>query len=70
MVSQLNSKVYLMKNKRGNRTYFSHCNKHLEMGRELLSRGQLQDALSHYHLAVGKLLQKKICGNYREPFIF
>ncbi|KAJ9573511.1 hypothetical protein L9F63_009075, partial [Diploptera punctata] len=27
-------------------------NKHLEMGRDLLSRGQLQDALSHYHLAV------------------
>lgn len=27
-------------------------NKHLEMGRDLLSRGQLQDALSHYHAAV------------------
>ncbi|KAG8223381.1 hypothetical protein J437_LFUL002626 [Ladona fulva] len=27
-------------------------NKHLEMGREMLSRGQLQDALSHYHAAV------------------
>jgi hypothetical protein len=29
-------------------------NKHLEMGRDLLSRGQLQDALSHYHAAVGE----------------
>ncbi|XP_071455431.1 dnaJ homolog subfamily C member 3 [Hetaerina americana] len=27
-------------------------NKHLEMGRDLLSRGELQDALSHYHAAV------------------
>ncbi|KAJ8891715.1 hypothetical protein PR048_004244 [Dryococelus australis] len=26
--------------------------KHLEMGRDFLSRGQLQDALSHYHAAV------------------
>lgn len=24
------------------------------MGRDLLSRGQLQDALSHYHAAVGE----------------
>lgn len=30
----------------------SEVNKHLEMGRDLLSRGQLQDALSHYHAAV------------------
>jgi len=30
----------------------SEVNKHLEMGRELLGRGQLQDALSHYHAAV------------------
>jgi len=27
---------------------------HLDMGREFLARGQLQDALSHYHAAVGK----------------
>jgi len=32
----------------------SEVNKHLEMGRELLGRGQLQDALSHYHAAVGE----------------
>jgi hypothetical protein len=32
----------------------SEVNKHLEMGRDLLSRGQLQDALSHYHAAVGE----------------
>ncbi|XP_069676051.1 dnaJ homolog subfamily C member 3 [Periplaneta americana] len=30
----------------------SEVNKHLEMGRDLLSRGQFQDALSHYHAAV------------------
>lgn len=30
----------------------AEVNKHLEMGRDLLSRGQLQDALSHYHAAV------------------
>lgn len=28
--------------------------KHLELGGEFLSKGQLQDALSHYHAAVGK----------------
>jgi DnaJ family protein C protein 3 len=32
----------------------NEVNKHLEMGRDLLSRGQLQDALSHYHAAVGE----------------
>lgn len=32
----------------------SEVDKHLEMGRDLLSRGQLQDALSHYHAAVGE----------------
>jgi hypothetical protein len=32
----------------------SEVNKHLEMGRDLLGRGQLQDALSHYHAAVGE----------------
>lgn len=29
-------------------------NKHLELGREFLVHGQLQDALSHYHAAIGK----------------
>lgn len=29
--------------------------KHLEYGREFLAKGQLQDALSHYHAAVGRL---------------
>lgn len=28
--------------------------RHLEMGRDLLARGQLADALTHYHAAVGK----------------
>jgi len=27
--------------------------KHLELGRLMLSRGQYSDALSHYHMAVG-----------------
>ncbi len=27
---------------------------HLEMGRKLLAAGQLAEALSHYHSAVGK----------------
>lgn len=29
---------------------------HLERGKDFLARGQLQDALSHYHAAVGKPL--------------
>lgn len=33
----------------------AEIDKHLEMGRLMLSKGQLQDALSHYHAAVGKL---------------
>lgn len=28
---------------------------HLEMGRKLLAAGQLAEALSHYHSAVGKM---------------
>lgn len=32
----------------------SEIENHLELGRELLARGQLSDALSHYHAAVGK----------------
>lgn len=28
---------------------------HLEMGKQMLARGQYNDALSHYHAAVGKL---------------
>jgi len=27
---------------------------HLELGKEFLARGQLSDALTHYHAAVGK----------------
>lgn len=30
-------------------------NKHLELGRDFLARGQLSDALTHYHAAVGEL---------------
>jgi len=37
-------------------------NKHLELGREFLAKGQLQDALSHYHAAVGKLNRKFALG--------
>jgi len=33
----------------------SDVEKHLEMGRLMLARNQLQDALTHYHAAVGKL---------------
>lgn len=29
-------------------------NYHLEMGKQYLAKGQLGDALSHYHEAVGK----------------
>jgi len=32
----------------------SEVENHLDMGRDFLARGQLQDALSHYHAAVGK----------------
>lgn len=31
---------------------------HLEMGRKLLAAGQLAEALSHYHSAVGKITQR------------
>lgn len=30
--------------------------RHLDMGRDLLARGQLADALTHYHAAVGEFL--------------
>ncbi|PSN51637.1 hypothetical protein C0J52_09431 [Blattella germanica] len=42
----------------------SEVNKHLEMGRDLLSRGQLQDALSHYHAAVDYIV---MFSKYFEP---
>lgn len=31
---------------------------HLEMGRKLLAAGQLAEALSHYHSAVGKVTHR------------
>lgn len=31
-------------------------NHHLELGKQYLAKGQLSDALSHYHEAVGKAL--------------
>lgn len=31
----------------------SEVNRNLEMGRDYLARGQLADALTHYHAAVG-----------------
>ena len=30
--------------------------KHLELGKKLLAAGQLTEALSHYHAAVGKII--------------
>ena len=33
--------------------------KNLEMGKKLLAAGQLAEALSHYHLAVGTLYRCK-----------
>lgn len=33
----------------------SEVEKHLEMGRLMLARNQLQDALTHYHAAVGEI---------------
>jgi hypothetical protein len=42
------------------------------MGRDLLSRGQLQDALSHYHAAVGEfefgIITKQHCMELTEMF--
>lgn len=32
-------------------------NNHLELGKDFLARGQLSDALTHYHAAVGKCLK-------------
>lgn len=32
----------------------AEVNKHLELGKDFLARGQLADALTHYHAAVGK----------------
>lgn len=32
----------------------AEIDRHLELGRDLLARGQLADALSHYHAAVGQ----------------
>lgn len=46
-------------------TSHSDIERHLELGRNMLARGQLADALTHYHAAVGKwiahhnLLNKK-----------
>lgn len=32
--------------------------RHLELGKHFLVNGQLSDALTHYHAAVGKLIKK------------
>lgn len=32
----------------------SDIERHLELGKDFLARGQLGDALTHYHAAVGK----------------
>ena len=34
----------------------SEVEQHLEMGKKLLAAGQLADALSHYHAAVGQYI--------------
>ena len=35
----------------------SDVDQHLEMGLRLLSQGQLQDALTHFHAAIGQSLK-------------
>lgn len=35
--------------------------RHLEMGKMFLSKGQFSDALTHYHAAVGKLIKMVLC---------
>lgn len=32
----------------------TEINNHLELGKQFLARGQLSDALTHYHAAVGE----------------
>lgn len=32
----------------------AEVSKHLDLGRDFLARGQLSDALTHYHAAVGE----------------
>lgn len=39
----------------------AEINNHLELGKQFLARGQLADALSHYHAAVGKFSQSIVC---------
>lgn len=40
----------------------AEVNRHLELGKQYLAKGQLGDALSHYHSAVGKILTSlQIC---------
>lgn len=34
----------------------AEIDRHLELGRDLLAKGQLADALTHYHAAVGTFL--------------
>lgn len=44
----------------------SDVESHLDLGRDFLARGQLQDALSHYHAAVGKRI---VVMNSAHPFL-
>ena len=38
---------------------------HLEMGNKMLAAGQLADALSHYHAAVGKFMKTDETHNFQ-----
>lgn len=42
--------------------------KHLELGKKLLAAGQLADALSQFHAAVGLYLGSKILSGYLSKF--
>lgn len=39
-------------------------NRHLELGKQLLAKGQFADALTHYHAAIG-LLDLNLCLSFQ-----
>lgn len=62
-----------------NSTFFPHAvvqsatsaadiQKHLDLGKDLLARGQLADALTHYHAAVGTYACVCVCLSIRDYF--
>ena len=46
------------------------ANKHLELGKQMLSSGNLLDALSHFDSAVGKYCQIKVNPLYKYGGLF